>query len=65
MTFPLMSHVTQSTMSQAKIRHGTLINAAVRAVTSHNWDASSTDWTRASYGYGAIHFHDDDLDDAA
>lgn len=46
-------------------RHGTLINAPARAVTSHDWDASQNDWTRASYGYGAIHFHDDDLDDAA
>lgn len=34
-------------------RHGTLINA------------SQNDGTRASYGYGAIHFHDDDLDDAS
>lgn len=48
-----------------KHRHGTLINAPARAVTGHNWDASHNDWTRASYGYGAIHFHDDDLDDAA
>ena len=48
-----------------KHHHGTLINAPARAVTSHNWDASHNDWTRASYGYSAIHFHDDDLDDAA
>ena len=48
-----------------KHRHGTLINAPARAVTSHDWDASHNDWTGASYGYGAIHFHDDDLDDAA
>ncbi|KAI4176502.1 MAG: hypothetical protein LQ348_005992 [Seirophora lacunosa] len=44
--------------------HGDLINAPSRAVTGHDWDASQSDWTRASYGYGAIHFHDDDLDDA-
>ena len=44
--------------------HGTLINAPARAVTGHDWDASLNDWTRASCGYGAIHFHDDDLDDA-
>ena len=48
-----------------KHRHGTLMNAPARAVTSHDWDAGHNDWTRASYGYGAIHFHDDDLDDAA
>ncbi len=45
--------------------HGSLINAPARAMTGHDWDASQNDWTRASYGYGAIHFHDDDLDDAA
>ena len=45
--------------------HGTLINAPARAVTGYDWDASQNNWTRASYGYGAIHFHDDDLDDAA
>lgn len=44
--------------------HGELINAPSRAVTGHDWDASQSDWTRASHGYGAIHFHDDDLDDA-
>ena len=45
--------------------HGILINTPARAVTGHDWDASQVDWTHASYGYGAIHFHDDDLDDAA
>ncbi|KAA8642411.1 hypothetical protein EYZ11_009917 [Aspergillus tanneri] len=44
--------------------HGMLINSPTRAVTSHDWDASEVDWTRASTGYGAIHFHDDDVDDA-
>ena len=44
--------------------HGELINAPARAVTGYDWDASYNDWTRAPYGYGAIHFHDDDLDDA-
>ncbi|KAL8720881.1 MAG: hypothetical protein Q9225_002326 [Loekoesia sp. 1 TL-2023] len=44
--------------------YGELINGPSRAVTGHDWDASQSDWTRAPYGYGAIHFHDDDLDDA-
>lgn len=44
--------------------HGVLINAPTRAVRGHDWDGSDSDWTRAKYGYGAIHFHDDDLDDA-
>lgn len=44
---------------------GVLVNAPTRAVTGHDWDGSECDWTRAKSGYGAIHFHDDDLDDAA
>ena len=44
---------------------GVLINAPTRAVTGHDWDASQNNWSSASYGYGAIHFHNDDLDDAA
>ncbi|KAF2096216.1 hypothetical protein NA57DRAFT_67751 [Rhizodiscina lignyota] len=43
---------------------GVLINAPTRAVKGHDWDGSECDWTRAKSGYGAIHFHDDDLDDA-
>jgi N,N-dimethylformamidase len=35
-----------------------------RAVTGHNWDGSESNWTHAPEQYGAIHFHDDDLDDA-
>lgn len=45
--------------------HGDLVNAPTRAVKGYNWDGSEPDWTKARYGYGAIHFHDDDLDDAA
>ncbi|KAL4886798.1 hypothetical protein BJY04DRAFT_212775 [Aspergillus karnatakaensis] len=45
-------------------QHGTLINAPTRAVKGYNWDGSEPDWTKARYGYGAIHFHEDDLDDA-
>ena len=44
--------------------HGVLVNAPSRAVTGHDWDARYSDWTHAPKGYGAIHFHDDDLDDA-
>jgi hypothetical protein len=45
-------------------RHGVLVNAPTRAVKGYDWDGSEPDWTKASYGYGAIHFHEDDLDDA-
>ena len=43
---------------------GRLVNAPTRAVTGHNWDATESDWTKAKHGYGAIHFHEDDIDDA-
>ncbi|CAH0033151.1 unnamed protein product [Clonostachys rhizophaga] len=46
-------------------RHGSLVNAPSRAVKGHDWDGTEIDWTKARYGYGAIHFHEDDLDDAA
>lgn len=45
-------------------RHGYLVNSPTRAVKGHDWDGSEPDWTKAKYGYGAIHFHEDDLDDA-
>ncbi|KFX98589.1 hypothetical protein V490_02222 [Pseudogymnoascus sp. VKM F-3557] len=45
-------------------RHGALVNAPTRGVKGYNWDGSQPDWTQATYGYGAIHFHEDDLDDA-
>ena len=44
--------------------NGVLVNAPTRAVKGHDWDGSEPDWTKAKYGYGAIHFHEDDLDDA-
>ncbi|CAG9990303.1 unnamed protein product [Clonostachys byssicola] len=47
-----------------RAHHGVLVNAPTRAVKGHDWDGSESDWTRAKYGYGAIHFHDDDMDDA-
>ncbi|KAF7197836.1 N,N-dimethylformamidase beta subunit [Pseudocercospora fuligena] len=45
-------------------RNGCLINAPTRAVKSHDWAGHEVDWTKDSHGYGAIHFHEDDLDDA-
>ena len=44
---------------------GKLVNAPTRAVKGYDWDGTEVDWTKAKYGYGAIHFHEDDLDDAA
>ncbi len=45
-------------------RHGRTVNRPMRAVTGHTWDGSETVWKNAPWQYSAIHFHDDDLDDA-
>lgn len=45
-------------------RHGRVIQRPTRAVTGPNWDGSESSWRHAPNQYGAIHFHDDDLDDA-
>ena len=44
--------------------HGQTVNAPTRAVTDHTWDGTTAQWTLAPEQYAAIHFHDDDLDDA-
>jgi N,N-dimethylformamidase len=44
--------------------HGETVNAPVRGVTGHNWAATEYHFTRAPEQYGAMHFHDDSLDDA-
>ncbi|HEV7370719.1 N,N-dimethylformamidase beta subunit family domain-containing protein [Arenibaculum sp.] len=45
--------------------HGSAVNQPTRAVTGHNWDGRVTDWRLAPGQYGAIHFHEDDVDDAS
>ncbi len=42
---------------------GKLINLPVRGVTAHNWDGSCYEWPHAPEQYGAVHFHEDDIDD--
>jgi N,N-dimethylformamidase len=44
--------------------HGRSVQMPTRAVTGHNWTGRETDYRRAKGEYGAIYFHDDDLDDA-
>ena len=44
--------------------HGRLVNCPTRAMTGYNWGGTSFDWKHAASEYGAVHFHDDDLDDA-
>ena len=43
---------------------GTALNMPMRAVTGHDWRGRESDFRRAPEQYGAIHFHDDDLEDA-
>jgi N,N-dimethylformamidase len=45
-------------------RDGRTVNLPTRAMTGHNWDGSEMDWKRRPELYGAIHFHEDDIDDA-
>ena len=43
---------------------GELLNMPMRAVTGRRWSGERLAWPDAPEEYGAIHFHDDDLDDA-
>jgi len=44
--------------------HGSSVNAPVRGMTGHNWTGRTEHFVHAPAEYGAIHFHDDDLEDA-
>jgi N,N-dimethylformamidase len=45
--------------------HGEAVNLPARAVTGSNWTGEEMCWRHAPEQWGAIHFHDDDLYDAA
>jgi N,N-dimethylformamidase len=45
------------------LHHGRLVNLPTRAVVGARWSGSEMCWRHAPRDYGAIHFHDDDLDD--
>ena len=44
--------------------HGLAVNMPMRAVTGHNWQGQEFNFQHAPSEYRAIHFHDDDLEDA-
>jgi N,N-dimethylformamidase len=44
--------------------HGRSVNMPTRAVTDHTWSGEQSCWTAAPEQYSAMHFHDDDLEDA-
>ena len=43
---------------------GETVNMPARAMTGHNWSGHELRFSLAQAEYGAIYFHDDDLDDA-
>lgn len=45
-------------------RDGLLVNSPARAMTGVHWRGEEQNWTHAPPLYSAVHFHDDDLDDA-
>lgn len=44
--------------------HGETVNMPTRAVTGRHWKHNETNFNHAPGEYGAIHFHEDDLEDA-
>lgn len=46
------------------LHHLDIVNCPTRAMTGHNFSGHNFDWKHAPKEYGAIHFHDDDVDDA-
>jgi N,N-dimethylformamidase len=44
--------------------HGRFVNAPTRAVTGLGWSGDELDFRHAPEAYRAVHFHDDDLEDA-
>lgn len=44
--------------------HGRAVNMPLRATTGHSWRGEVLDFRQAPAEYGAIHFHEDDVEDA-
>ncbi len=44
--------------------HGQTMQMPTRGMTGHNWREQTTGFPQSPTEYGAIHFHDDDLNDA-
>jgi N,N-dimethylformamidase len=45
-------------------RHARVVNMPTRAMTGPNWTGDTSDWRQDPAQWGAIHFHDTDLEDA-
>ncbi|EGH00116.1 Large subunit of N2CN-dimethylformamidase [gamma proteobacterium IMCC2047] len=46
------------------LSHGQCVNIPVRAVTGFNWSSDYMSFKHGPHEYGAIHFHDESVDDA-
>jgi len=57
----LLRHVVDTSENHL---HGTCVNAPTRGVTGAEWDGIAQDYRLDPDSYRAIHFHEDDLDDA-
>ncbi len=55
---------TDRIVDRSGSQHGRAVNMPMRAVTGPRWTGREVDWRAATDEYDAIHFHDDDLDDA-
>lgn len=44
--------------------NGTVHRLPMRGATGANWSGDRRSWTEVPHEYGAIHFHEDDIDDA-
>ena len=58
--------LSSSKVTDASINalHAGAVNMPMRAVTGHNWKRNELNFNSVPDEYGAIHFHDDDLEDA-
>jgi N,N-dimethylformamidase len=54
----------QVTDTSPQGNHGCTINMPARGMSGHNWSGDEVDFKAAPAQYGAVHFHDDDLEDA-
>jgi N,N-dimethylformamidase len=50
--------------TSANALHGNTLQRPARGMTGHCWTGEETNWRHAPEQYGAIHFHDDDIDDS-
>ena len=56
---------TRVTDTEPHQLHGQAVNMPTRGVTGHNFTGAETSFHLAPREYGAIHFHDDDVEDVA